>query len=419
MRDEVINIESIGKKFNIARFQGYKTLRSVIARCWSPFPKINKECLKLEDKEFWALKDVSLSIDNGDVVGLIGRNGAGKSTLLKILSRIYEPTEGKAILKGRVGSLLEVGTGFHPELTGRENIFLNGAILGMKNVEIKRKFREIVEFAEIEKFLEVPLKHYSSGMYARLAFSVAAHLDPEILLVDEVLSVGDIAFQNKCIGKMHNLSNSGRTIIFVSHNMSSIESLCNRAVLLNNGEIIAKGSPREVVAKYITSCRENRVNDLKNAANREGTGEYIFERVWFSNEADKEISFLRSGETICINAKLTPTKSSKRISDCVAVIVVFDIRSNRLFSLRSQDKNIRFPLSGETTLTWKICALPLYEGDYVCNLFVGKWGGRDPIDFVPNALTFQVASGDFYNTGNHAGSEPDCFLVNFDFSKDS
>jgi lipopolysaccharide transport system ATP-binding protein len=210
-------------------------------------------------EEFWALKDVSFEVKRGEVVGIIGRNGAGKSTLLKILSRITEPTEGRVTLRGRVASLLEVGTGFHPELTGRENIFLNGAILGMTKAEIKKKFDEIVAFAEVERFLDTPVKRYSSGMYVRLAFAVAAHLEPEILVVDEVLAVGDAEFQKKCLGKMKDVATGGRTVLFVSHNMLAVRSLCEKALVLNKGTKVAEGTANECIKAY-----SNQKNDIKS-----------------------------------------------------------------------------------------------------------------------------------------------------------
>ena len=212
-------------------------------------------------EEFWALKDVSFEVKRGEVLGIIGRNGAGKSTLLKILSRITEPSEGRVTIKGRVASLLEVGTGFHPELTGRENIYLNGAILGMTRAEIKRKFDEIVAFAEVEKFLDTPVKRYSSGMYVRLAFAVAAHLEPEILVVDEVLAVGDAEFQKKCLGKMSEVASGGRTVLFVSHNMAAVTSLCSRAVLLVGGKLGRQGDVAETVGAYLGDGRASALND--------------------------------------------------------------------------------------------------------------------------------------------------------------
>jgi len=256
MSDVVIRVEDLSKKYIIGHSQqrGYKTLREAIASSASSLKHLlHNQTSKQESQyeEFWALKDVSFEVKRGEVIGIIGRNGAGKSTLLKILSRITEPTTGEVRIKGRIASLLEVGTGFHPELTGRENIFLNGAILGMRKTDIKRRFDEIVDFAEVEKFIDTPVKHYSSGMYMRLAFAVAAHLQPEILLIDEVLAVGDIEFQKKCIGKMEIVAKEGRTVLVVSHSMVTVKALCSRAVLLDAGEIKEIGSVDNAIAKYI------------------------------------------------------------------------------------------------------------------------------------------------------------------------
>jgi lipopolysaccharide transport system ATP-binding protein len=255
--DIAIHAENIGKLYRIHPNQGgggrYKSLRDSLADIvTTPFRHIRSASLSPSPTwtDFWALKDVSFEIKRGEVVGIIGRNGAGKSTLLKILSRITEPTTGRIELNGRVASLLEVGTGFHPELTGRENIYLNGAILGMKRVEINAKFDEIVAFAEIERFLDTPVKHYSSGMYVRLAFAVAAHLEPEILLVDEVLAVGDAAFQKKCLGKMEDVACSGKTILFVSHNMAAVNTLCPKAILIQDGHVATSGPTSEVIGTY-------------------------------------------------------------------------------------------------------------------------------------------------------------------------
>ncbi len=260
MTNIAIHVENLGKMYHIGGPQEpYKTLRdSLVNAAYAPVRRLRStfersNVQRPKDDHFWALKDVSFNVKRGEVVGIIGRNGAGKSTLLKILSRITEPTEGIAEIHGRVGSLLEVGTGFHAELTGRENIYLNGAILGMKKAEIERKFDEIVAFAEIEKFLDTPVKRYSSGMYVRLAFAVAAHLEPEILLVDEVLAVGDIGFQKKCLGKMGDIGQSGRTVFFVSHNMPSIARLCERTILLDNGRVLQDGPSHEVVGMYLHS----------------------------------------------------------------------------------------------------------------------------------------------------------------------
>ncbi|MGO8755121.1 MAG: polysaccharide ABC transporter ATP-binding protein [Gallionellaceae bacterium] len=262
----VISVENLSKKYIIGhkRQEHHLALRDVIthgakqlgSKLVAPFTSRHASVADAEHEEFWALKDVSFDIQQGDRVGIIGRNGAGKSTLLKILSRITEPSSGRISISGRVASLLEVGTGFHPELTGRENIFLNGAILGMSRAEIKSKFDEIVAFSEVEKFLDTPVKRYSSGMYVRLAFAVAAHLEPDILIVDEVLAVGDAAFQKKCMGKMESISGEGRTIFFVSHNLVTIAMLCNRAILLDKGAVVADGQPDAVIDRYQSATRE-------------------------------------------------------------------------------------------------------------------------------------------------------------------
>jgi lipopolysaccharide transport system ATP-binding protein len=250
--EPIIKVEGLGKQYSIGtQGSAYSTLREVLTRkLRSP---LSQQRNKTRDQKIWALRDVSFEVNPGEVVGIIGRNGAGKSTLLKILSRITEPTTGRAELCGRVGSLLEVGTGFHPELTGRENIYLNGAILGMARTEIERKFDEIVAFAEIEKFLDTPVKRYSSGMYVRLAFAVAAYLEPEILLVDEVLAVGDASFQRKCLDRMKDVGRRGRTVLFVSHNMPAVTRLCDRTILLDEGTILQDGPSHKVVGSYLKS----------------------------------------------------------------------------------------------------------------------------------------------------------------------
>ncbi len=260
MSDAIITVQGLGKKYSIRHqtSERYTALRDVITdKARSLFSKPQsaiRNGSSIED--FWALKDISFEVKPGEVIGIIGRNGAGKSTLLKILSRITEPTEGKIRIKGRVASLLEVGTGFHPELTGRENIYLNGAILGMHRTEIKAKFDEIVAFAEVEKFLDTPVKRYSSGMYVRLAFAVAAHLEPEILVVDEVLAVGDADFQKKCLGKMGDVARGGRTVLFVSHNMTAVRSLCRDAILIHAGKIVERGHPDQVIKTYLKASEE-------------------------------------------------------------------------------------------------------------------------------------------------------------------
>src|SRR5207248_1545313 len=260
MSDAIITVENLGKKYSLRhqRNERYTALRDVIAeKALGIFKNLKSgNGVSVSKEDFWALKDVSFEVQRGEVVGIIGRNGAGKSTLLKILSRITEPTTGKVGIKGRVASLLEVGTGFHPELTGRENVFLNGAILGMTKTEIRWKLDEIIDFSGVHKFIDTPVKRYSSGMYVRLAFAVAAHLEPDILVVDEVLAVGDAEFQKKSLGKMQEIGESGRTVIFVSHNMATVARLCTRALMLDGGRIVAEGVTETVIAEYLRSGSE-------------------------------------------------------------------------------------------------------------------------------------------------------------------
>src|SRR5450432_1414451 len=288
-----ISIDKLSKRYWIRSSSSYRyqSLRDDLARlAMSPVRAVGRLLSRgpqasAVTEEFWALKDVSLEIEQGSVVGIIGRNGAGKSTLLKILSRITEPTRGRIEIEGRVASLLEVGTGFHPELTGRENLFLNGAILGMSRAEIRKKFDEIVAFAEVEKFLDTPVKRYSSGMYVRLAFAVAAHMEPEILVVDEVLAVGDHQFQEKCMGKMRDVGRSGRTILFVSHNMTAIQNLCSRAVMLKDGKVLVDGSVEDCLANYLSTYDRNGSNkDRMVGGRRTGDGRLQFTDFWVEDD---------------------------------------------------------------------------------------------------------------------------------------
>ena len=279
MSRPIIEVHAISKRYRLGTFDA-GSFREELNRNWQRLrgkvpPPVSS------DREFWALRDVSFEVERGDVIGVIGRNGAGKSTLLKVLSRITEPTSGRAVLRGRVASLLEVGTGFHPELSGRENVFLNGAILGMRRAEITRKFDEIVAFAEVEKFIDTPVKRYSSGMHVRLAFAVAAHLEPEILLIDEVLAVGDVAFQKKCLGKMEGVSKSGRTVLFVSHNMSAVESLCPRSIFVDHGRCTGTGPSSEKIAQYLqkNSEGESATALAHERIRSDGTAEFLNCRI--------------------------------------------------------------------------------------------------------------------------------------------
>lgn len=305
MADPVIQVEGLGKRYVLAHVARQDTLRDTLAQGARGFFRRWTRPNQPQAEEFWALRDVSFAVNRGDVVGIIGRNGAGKSTLLKILSRITEPTVGRVRLRGRVASLLEVGTGFHPELSGRENIFLNGAVLGMSRAEIARKFDEIVAFAEIERFLDTPVKHYSSGMYVRLAFAVAAHLEPEILIVDEVLAVGDAAFQKKCLGKMETVARGeGRTVLFVSHNLSAMRELCRTGVLLAAGRVVAEGSINRVLSQY-TGLMGRRAQYTRPApAPHAPQPDTWFERVAITDADGVMVESRAAGETVWLEIEL-------------------------------------------------------------------------------------------------------------------
>ena len=333
-------------------------------------------------EEFWALKDVSFEVKRGEVVGIIGRNGAGKSTLLKILSRITEPTSGRITIEGRVASLLEVGTGFHPDLTGRENIFLNGAILGMSRVEIKRKFDEIVAFAEIEKFLDTPVKRYSSGMYVRLAFAVAAHLEPEILIVDEVLAVGDAEFQKKCLGKMSEVAQSGRTILFVSHNMGAIRNLCDRCLLLTKGSLTTIGRTAEVIHQYGASNRDssqltwNRPSERSDELHPMIFRAIRIELVGEQPSLDLELQC----ELVCHHK-------------CVDMFVAVDIcEASSAPIMQALPKSTPFIKGhpGEHQLRIQVELPPLIPGVYSLDLWLGSHYTQT-VDYVKNAVAFEVA----------------------------
>jgi lipopolysaccharide transport system ATP-binding protein len=324
MSDTIIRVENLSKKYLLDHQQegrsNYKSIKESLPNLISSFGKkiLNprrEKAFNPSQEEFWALKDVSFEIKQGDRVGIIGRNGAGKSTLLKILSRITEPTSGRIGITGRIASLLEVGTGFHPELTGRENIFLNGAILGMSQVEIKRKFDEIVDFAEVEKFLDTPVKRYSSGMYVRLAFAVAAHLEPEILIVDEVLAVGDAQFQKKCLGKMKDVSKEGRTVLFVSHNMAATRALCSRALFMKNGQVLQDSNIEDAINSYLAediSSDSRIVWDINKAPQ---SSKVRFVEAYLLNEKNESVSQIdcRKGFSISVKYEVLKPMTNLKI----------------------------------------------------------------------------------------------------------
>jgi lipopolysaccharide transport system ATP-binding protein len=341
MSDTVVRIENLGKKYILShQSEGYKTFRDTVANAAKSLVRTFKHSndskeLNSNREEFWALKDVSFEIKQGEKVGIIGRNGAGKSTLLKVISRITEPTKGNIRIKGRVASLLEVGTGFHPELTGRENIFLNGAILGMSRAEIKRKFDEIVDFSEVEKFLDTPVKRYSSGMYVRLAFSVAAHLEPEILIVDEVLAVGDIKFQEKCLGKMEEVGKDGRTVLFVSHNMATINNLCEKVVWLSNGSVNMIGRTEQITKHYLVHGAERSGEVILQ--NNNNHANFYFKRLSLLDSQENVASIFDVTKPIIIELeyyanKALDTEIAVDIRDSSGVLIFSLLRSSSINS---------------------------------------------------------------------------------------
>jgi len=401
----IIEVKNLGKKYNIThRLGGYIALRDVITNAFkSPLKFLKrktKRFLGRETKEeFWALENICFSVNQGEAIGIIGANGAGKSTLLKILTGITPPTTGEAILRGKVASLLEVGTGFHPELTGRENILLNGAILGMPQKEIIKKFDKIVEFSGVSKFLDTPVKYYSSGMYVRLAFSVAAHMEPDILLVDEVLAVGDAEFQKKCLGKMDEVTKTaGRTILFVSHNLSAIQSLCQKTILLENGQIKKIGETKEVVAYYLKSnpLTSSGAN-LKERKDRAG-GKKIKIVSFHIEENGQPVDELYPGGryTFCFGYETMDGKPIQNLS-CASAITNEDGKPLILnWSKYTKQDFIYAPPKG--IIKCEISQqFPLAEGLYSlsANLFIN---GKQE-DYFKNLITLEIKKGDFYKNG--------------------
>lgn len=366
MEEPIISVRGIGKRYRLGQTLSNDTLRDHITEIVSTIGKIftgRWRPRKAGDEYIWALKDITFDVEAGEVLGIIGRNGAGKSTLLKILSQITEPTEGEARVRGRLASLLEVGTGFHQELTGRENIFLNGAILGMSKSEIIKKFDEIVAFAEVEKFIDTPVKRYSSGMYVRLAFAVAAHLEPEILVVDEVLAVGDAAFQNKCLGKMQEVSRGyGRTVLFVSHNMSAIQTLCGRVVYLNQGRVKGIGPVQEQITSYL--------RDLKGDGVSTGEFNYPLGGVFTLNGLRFSPNPVTSGSDVNFHLRIEPKKETSIFDLQILIYSVYGVRVG-IIDLRKPDgKPYVLSKSNPLEINGKIKSLPLVEGDYRIGLYV-------------------------------------------------
>lgn len=391
-----IRVENLVKKY-ILRHEGapkYVALRDVLTG--SVKKAIKGETTRPSKEEFYALNNVSFELQQGERVGIIGRNGAGKSTLLKVLSRITEPTSGRISIKGRVASLLEVGTGFHPELSGRENIFLNGAILGMSKREIQLKFDEIVAFAEVERFLDTPVKRYSSGMYVRLAFAVAAHLEPEILIVDEVLAVGDSEFQKKCLGKMQDVSSSGRTILFVSHNMAAIQNLCDKAIYLKKGEIQTIGKSEEVISTYLQSTAEVQSIDLVDRKDRSGNGLIRFLSVELIDENGHPVQSLHCGKKGILRIHFV-RKGNSTLNNFHIAIGIDNDMGQRITQMNNEVTNQIFNNVNSNTVDLIIDDLPLKHGLYSFVLYATV--NNEIADWIQNAGSFHVESGDFYHTG--------------------
>jgi lipopolysaccharide transport system ATP-binding protein len=403
MSPKVIRVENLSKQYRLGAFQGYKTFReSLVNAVKLPFRYFGKSDAQsavrnTRSETIWALNSVSFEVQQGEVVGIIGRNGAGKSTLLKVLSKITEPTLGRVELKGRVGSLLEVGTGFHPELTGHENIYLYGAILGMDRWEVTRKFDEIVAFAGLEKFIETPVKRYSSGMYMRLAFAVAANLETEILLVDEVLAVGDAAFQQKCLGKMEDVTNQGRTVLFVSHNMAAIQKLCQKTAMLKDGIIKSFGLTDSVVSKYLSDNSERMEMPLSERTDRRGNGNFLFTSIEFLNANQQILDYAPTGKTLNIRLGYC-CKSSVEMKSLRISIGFRNMFGQLLFTCPSDVVlSLKGNLTAEGYLVCSISKLPLQEGEYYFNLFSAI--GDEISDWIEDAGELRVQGGDFYGTG--------------------
>jgi lipopolysaccharide transport system ATP-binding protein len=420
-----IKVENLGKSYRLGegsqRAHSYRTLRESLVDVPAAILRRMRNGLGGDRRvAFWALKDLDFEVAPGEVVGIIGRNGAGKSTLLKILSRITKPTTGHAELHGRVGSLLEVGTGFHPELTGRENVYLNGAILGMSRREIARKFDEIVAFAGVEEFLDTPVKRYSSGMYVRLAFAVAAHLELEIMVVDEVLAVGDMEFQRRCLGKMNEVAHSGRTVLFVSHNMAAVRSLCTRGIVLDRGQRVFDGDVQRAIEQYLACQGAVRAHwpleDIRRG--RSGTQRARFTELAFEDDDGQPVTSIPMGDSLNIVLRF---RCDERLA---GMGLGFGIRVNdtlgtRLFRF-STGECLRESLPGCQSggeVRCRIPRVPLVAGTYLVSLAIGLSGG-ETLDHLNDVASFEVVDADVFGTGKAPKRDGGLFVVESQWSFD-
>jgi lipopolysaccharide transport system ATP-binding protein len=439
----VIRVENLSKQYRLGQV-GTGTLSDDLTRIWyrlrgkeDPFLKIgqvndrSKKAQKAETTErsglfsrlsplasrlytspdlVWALKDIHFEVQEGEVLGIIGRNGAGKSTLLKILARVTNPSTGEVKIRGRIASLLEVGTGFHPDLTGRENIYLNGAILGMRKYEITRKLDEIIEFSGCERYIDTPVKRYSSGMYVRLAFAVAAHLEPEILIVDEVLAVGDAEFQKKCLGKMKDVAKGGRTVLFVSHNLDAIENLCSRAILLRQATLAEDGPVEDVLNEYIhhLPVQNRAIYDMTEHAFRWNTAEPIFKSVTLLDGCREELKEIRTGDPLSLVFSI---KTNKRLKLPQLGVGFNDFLGRRVFSVATYLSSSNLSsVDGECRIHCRIDALPLVPGTYSLSISIGD-GGNLLMDAIDDALSITIRPSDYLGTDGHLPHSLGAFAV--------
>lgn len=423
MSNIAIKVENLSKAYQLGQI-GTGTISNDLKRWYAeirgkedPFLKIGEENVrnvKGSSNVVWSLKDINFEIEQGDAVGIIGRNGAGKSTLLKILSKITAPTTGKISGEGRIASLLEVGTGFHPELSGRENIFLNGSILGMRKKEIQRKLDEIVDFAGIERYIDTPVKRYSSGMYVRLAFAVAAHLESEILIVDEVLAVGDAEFQKKCLGKMNDVSKGeGRTVLFVSHNMSAINQLCNKAILLQNGLLTNSGDTGKIIDEYLKSdaLLESYTN-FQNTAFRTGNGKVKFLNAYLKKQDNTNYNRIFSiGENIEICFELYFSNPNQNLARTSIELKALD--GTRLANMIDEDSNFKVSGQNNEMKQYRVTMedIRLYPGTYYLNFYVGDTSSSEIYDYVQDSLSFEIIDGGKLTTRNLPKSAGLLFLT--------
>lgn len=419
MSDIVLSVENLSKQYRIGEI-GTGTLSNDMKRWWAqvrgkedPFSlvgQVNDRTKKAESDFVWALKDVNFQVKQGDVLGIVGKNGAGKSTLLKLISRITSPTTGSIKAKGRIASLLEVGTGMHPEMTARENIYLNGAIMGMTKREISRKFDEIVDFAGCALYVDTPVKRYSSGMRVRLGFAVAAFLEPEILIVDEVLAVGDAEFQKKAIGKMKDVSSGdGRTVLFVSHNMESIEALCTSCAVFKNGTILSQGNTNEMIELYLNDNREKTTQQLAERSDRKGNGRYRITAVTVSTNNQMN-NYLKVGQSGKITLSVTQ-RDAVKIPVSIS-IGIHDAKGIRVSTLSSMFFPEGLFVDRSFKIEFIIENVALYSGEYICNVFLREGEQGDIVDWVQDAFILRVEAGDFYGTGKSNALQSDKVFIN-------